>query len=215
MPLNENMKPSSEAAELVKNIQDILKIPAVRKSVIQNKPIEKPHGWKSSSNPPYFKERFALEFKLALDKMMESGEDMEYRYADFKMTKDSMYLRVAQSRMYLLERLDPEGKYAKFLEQITITRERTGVRLSFCRDIRVRRQGDEPDFFPSVIDAIGQASLRNKIVDWLEVSKSGDIFDLDKLSLPADEVNELQILLAPLENVAAEITATRVRLIRL
>src|SRR5437762_1668188 len=55
---------------------------------------------------PYYRERFALEIKEAIDAMLEDGKNRVYKFSDFKhISKTSLYLRIHQSYLYLTDNL--------------------------------------------------------------------------------------------------------------
>lgn len=196
-------------SELVKSIQDLLQIPAIRKSITTAKPVVKPPNYSRRSNASYYKEKYALELKSVLDAMALDRESREYKYKDSKMTRNSLYIRVNYSLRYLLDFLDPDGTYKKLSEEIKIHRDSTGVKLEF-----INAPGEE--FKPTrILDAEGKKTFQEILDDWLENSPEGAVFQQDKLSLSDEEVLNLKATLGVLDNVAANISQDSIKLIKI
>src|SRR4051812_16460 len=68
---------------------------------------QKPIGYSKKSNMSYYKPRFALEFRAALDTLLEKGEPHGWAYQDYsEFSKNTLYARVMQGKMYLLDHMD-------------------------------------------------------------------------------------------------------------
>jgi len=104
--------------------------------------------WSTLTNAPYYKEKFALELKIVLDEMLtilESGHSFVckvYQYKHFSnYTPSTIYARIIQSKMFLLDKLDPIGKYKLFLENVEIKREPNfGVILSVKKPLEILKE---------------------------------------------------------------------------
>lgn len=182
-------------------------------SVVHNKPV----GWSRKSQATYYKERYALELKKVLDDMMVSNKEFVFGYAWFEKTfglgKDSLYLRVYQSMRYLLEKLDPDGKYKTFWEtKIEMHRERgKGVTLRF----RHEYQTGGPEFVPTeVMPQVEEPKWKQRMKAWLE-SDDETPFSQNNIILSPEEITELEIQLSALgDSILSSITAHSVKLIK-
>ena len=94
----------------------------------------------------YYKEKFGLEFKAVLDSILETIATSKttfivkvYQYKDFpEFTPATIYARINQSRMYLIDKMDPEGKYKQLLENIQITRDpNLGVIITYREPLKI------------------------------------------------------------------------------
>lgn len=104
---------------------------------------EKPKNWGRRTNAPYFRERYALELRAILDGMLleyEHGTHSNkiFRYIDYpELSHNSLYLKINQSKLYLLEVLDDDKKYFRFFQLIAIKRYRNkGVVLEYAEDAK-------------------------------------------------------------------------------
>lgn len=176
---------------------------------------KKPQGWSRRSNAPYYKERYALQLKEVLDAMIEDHQVRLYRYSEWPgMSPQSLYLRINQSIRYLCDCMDtPEHKYARFCETLVLSRERNiGVRI----EIRNGLETSDHVFAPSsVVPQYEAPRWRQKIETWLEEAEPehGPLL-IENLMLSPDEVRELKLQFAGLQNVQVSITATTIKLLK-
>lgn len=174
----------------------------------------KPRGWSRRSNAPYFKECYAIQLRVEIDKMIEDGQNRVYMYDQWPhMTPTSVYLRINQGLRYLTTFMDPDGKYGKFLERVAITRKRNyGVELKLITDTTGVK-----DFAPQqVVPSTETPRWKQRIEDWLEKSEpGGEPFVLTNLMLSPDEVRELKLQFHGLTSVQHSITATTIKLLKL
>jgi len=85
-----------------------------------------------TNSMPYYREKFARELKVTIDAMLEDKKNRIYLYKNFKtISHNSLYLRIHQSFLFLIDNLDegPEYKYAKARESITISKRSDGILL--------------------------------------------------------------------------------------
>lgn len=167
---------------------------------------------------PYYRSKFALEFKEVLDSMMAEGnnvKDRVYHYSDFSdKSHTTVYLLINQSMNYLIDKLDPNGKYKSFLSLISIKRVRgLGVRLRYVSKV---------SFQPKVIDDVKEvedniefspnASLEFKIEGWLQNAKPKDVLELTELALDEEEVSKIKASLMPLSNILFKVESDRIKI---
>lgn len=105
--------------------------------------VDRPASWSRRANAPYYRERYALEVKHILDEMILSGEngDKEPRlikYTDYpEISHTTLYLKINQAMLYLLEKMDTEDKmYAAFRQIISISRVRSiGIKFAYNHEV--------------------------------------------------------------------------------
>lgn len=173
----------------------------------------KPRGWARRSNASYYTEAHAIQVKIEIDKMMVDGKPRIFAYSRWPhMTPNSVYLRVNRGIRYLLEFMDSEGKYAKFLEKLDIRRRRDlGVELS----IKDQAQSLEEFNAQEVVPQSEKPRWKQRIEHWLEHSEPGSPpFILENLALSVDEVRDLKVEFQGLKSVQTYITATTIKLIK-
>ena len=93
--------------------------------------------WTIRHRGPYYKAIFALQFKQVLDELMKDGKPRIYRYKDFPDLKpDTLYLKLTQSKNYLLDHLDTDKKYKEFWDRCMMGKKRgVGIIIHLRKDI--------------------------------------------------------------------------------
>ena len=229
MPLSNILQPDDSidpkevsGKEVLKNLKELLDNKESRTQLVNaitNAKTEKrPPNWAKSSNPPYYRERFAVELRKHLDEMMTDHEDRLYRYEDFTwLSKNSLYLMLNQALRYLLDHLDHEGKYAAYRQMISITRERDrfgaskGIRFSIAKDIR---SGGAPPFISTKVRDKEDA-WRTDMENFIEEAEEGSEFEIKKLALSPEEIYELEVFLGGFSNILANIGPSSIKLVKI
>lgn len=211
-PTSDRIPIPASQVEMFQMFQELMRDTEKRKKLVDLIAGERPRQWKTSTNSPYYKARYALELKQILDAMIEKRDDMEYTYADFpNMSKTSLYLRVNQAKKFLIVELDPDKKYYDFLNIVAITREKTGVRLSIPDDLR------EPGsiYQGRVVSPKSENNVwKDELDAWLETSLPGQVFLKKKLSLSEDDIKTLEASLMPLKDVIYSITYNTIKVVK-
>src|SRR5205823_4714999 len=102
-----------EQSKLQKLLSSLQQSDKVKDELIQK--LTKPNiAWGKKKNAPYYREKFALEIRNVLDILKKTfPQPFVYRYERFpEFSSRTIYLRIYQSKKYLLEHLDPTGAYA-------------------------------------------------------------------------------------------------------
>jgi hypothetical protein len=201
--------PTDEEARIA--IQTILNIPDLLDKLVAARDKEKKRrsNWSKLANAPYYRKRYALELKAVVDDMLQKGCDKEYRYDDYvDLSHKTIYLRLNQAKLFLLDELDPDLFYKENFQRISITQEKTGVRLSLMKEITSMAPVD-----------VGldekKSEWQDKITKYLETAKIGDApLRIDKLSLTAEEVEIQKESFINIPGVSAFITATEILIVK-
>lgn len=162
-------------------------------------------------NMPYYKAHFAMELKFILDRMIQSRRTQEFRYIDFpRLSKHSLYLKVYQSFLYLIDHADPDGEYIKLRNDTEIFKSENGVRIRCVNKDRAPLNVAE-----EVDDAAPPLPpWRVKIDGFLQNGKVGEKLIIDKLSLTTEQVEDLQTLLQEVDGVLFKLEPHRVLLVK-
>lgn len=204
-PLPENNLPIQGRTTIP--IKETLK--EVIKEVVDSREPIRPKSARAMSRYPYYKERFALEYKVVLDDMIsehDNGvkEDRMYWYRDFvDLRPSTLYLRITQAKQFLLDNMDPEGKYARFCELLATKIERgKGIRLFYARDVV------NGSFFRPTKVVVKEEShtYKDRVHEFLENALSGEKLNIEKLVLSEEEIQTLDASLVILENIIYKIT---------
>lgn len=209
----------SQEEQIAAKLKQIFVNPKITSAIVADVLDDRPKGWSRKSMCPYYKAKYALQLKEELEHMIATRTDLCYSYEDWQkmsgLGKDSLYLRVNQSRRYLLERLDPDKKYAKFFEMVTVTRERgKGVMISFLPEFR---DGDVSSFKPrSVIPEKETPIWREKIDEFLENEDNvGESLHVGNLALSPEDIVQLKLEMHGLANIVANISTFDIKLVKI
>ena len=85
----------------------------------------KPANWGKSSNAPYYSKLYGAEMKKAVDQMRNDKQDIWWRYKVWctegtGISEQTLYNRINQSLRFVLERMDDDGVYAQWREQVSL-----------------------------------------------------------------------------------------------
>lgn len=207
---DEEQNKSTSDIETTKILQDLFADADARKAYVKAMARGRPRMWKKSSTATYYAERYALELKAVVDQMIKDQQNYEYRYSEFPhLSRNTVYLRINQSKMYLLQELDFDGSYKRFFEGIRITREPSGVAMKFIR------VGDQDMFMPSKVVTFGStADVMEAIDEFLEDSSRKQV-ELLNLNLDAASIALIKESLSNLEHIAANIESDRLKIIKM
>jgi len=192
--------------------------PKVQAAVVDQVIRKKPKGWGRHSNAPYYSEVYGKQLQVVVDAMMIDRQPRCYFYDEYLkkhgVSKETLYLRVNQSRLWLLEQMDPDGRYTKFFSLVEIHRERgVGVIIRYKPEFQ---DGDDSDFAPRTVLPVNEMPRWKKEVDeFLENASAGDKKHIDKLALSPDDILQLKIQLAGLKDVISNITAFEIKLVKI
>ena len=202
--------------KIKERLNGIFSSPAIASKVVNLVVHNRPAGWSRKSNAPYYKEKYALQLKSEIDKMIESGKPLCFRYSvwcteETRMSKQTLYNRINQSIRYLIEQLDIDRYYAKWYESVEIERERSiGISIYFI----VGLSGTE-QFKAELIEPKENAPIWKREMDaWLE-SDNIRPFCKEGLALTEQEVIDLSVELDTLSGIKASVTSSSVKIIRM
>ena len=182
---------------------------------------KRPSRWSHSSNAVYYKERHALWFKAALDAMMAESEigkfeNRVYRYDRYPdLTPGSLYIKVNQAKLYLLEKLDPDHRYARFCELIKIDRKRNyGIILAYQMDV-INGVTEALPVPVSSIKIETEPSIKDKVDDFCDKSKPGDELKITSVDITPELQELLENSLSQLSNLLYKIDKSSITILHL
>lgn len=212
--LPESVKEQYSTEDIERSFKVLLANPDLIERLIKEKEKSKTRrkNWSRLSRSSYYNKRFALELKAVIDEMLERGVDKEYRFEDYKELKPAtIYLRINHAKLYLLDELDPDGKYKEALSRIHIGMEPkgnpTGVRLTLMKYLDIPMKPVDISLDEKKSD------WKEKIDKYLLIGRPGDKpLHLKGLSLTADEVETLKESFLELNHVGAIILPTEIKI---
>jgi hypothetical protein len=207
------MSEESQIKQVLSNPQHAAKIVDILVS-------KRPQGWGRRSIAPYFNHKYGAEMMIVLDEMLRDKTDRVYNYdyfqKQFGISKNTLYLRVNQSMMYVCEKMDtPEHKYARFCERLTVERKRdVGVIIRFKPEMR---DDFTSEFKPKPV--MGKEELpvwKEELDDWLAVAQPGDEpLLIEKLALNPEEIQQVRTSLQGLSGIIYNVTSYSIKVVRI
>ena len=181
---------------LVEKVVDVL---------VRNRPI----GWSRRARSPYYKKCYAMWLKESIDPMIEDRQPRVFRRETFTgLSEKSLYLRIHQSLLYLIECLDtPDKKYERFKEE-TRFRIKQGVIIEY------RDMADVSGIAEVFVAEKEMPKWRRKLDEWIE-SDSREPFIQTNLVLSGEEQQQLRLELDNLKNIMSSISAREIKLVRI
>lgn len=213
----------SEAAPtdnlIAERLRSIFPNESVANKVIDLVVSKRPPGWSRKAYAPYYKEFFALLIKKEIDKMIQLGDGIIYRYDIFcdeskgGMSKNTLYLKVNQSIHYLCDNLDTDNRYKQWRDLTLVRRDkdRGGITIEYIPDFQKNeRQGFRGE---SIMPSEQSPSWRKRMDDWLE-SDNNLPFVQERIGLTAEQVQTLREELRSLAGIQAMVSFNTIKIIR-
>lgn len=184
----------------------------VAKQIVNLVVKKRPSGWSRRSYATYYKLVYAEWLLKDIDAMIADRKPRVYRYADFpKITPSSLYLRINQALMYILDpenNLDPDNKYAKFRQQISIKRTaNVGIEIAFDEIFEIERGAD------ICLGSQDTPKWKKKMDEYLEGDDLNP-FHQTGLVLTDSEIAQIELELSGLENVLYSVTSKEIKIIK-
>jgi hypothetical protein len=204
--------PPDEKNTIVSALENLLENPVFLEKLAQAsiKKIKRPPSVSKLSNFSYYREQFGREQKVALDIMIESKKDIEWKYSEYPELKPaSLYQRVYQGLRFVLECLDQEGHYFKYRQMMVLHKTGTSVRLSWIRDLL-----EGKTFAPSTVtDREKTYEWKDKVEEFIEDRKQ-KILHLKNLSLTPEQIQDLQLSFEANEGIMAVISEKEIKIVK-
>lgn len=179
--------------------------------------IRKPSGWGPRSVAPFYREPYAFEMKAMLDAMMKDKNERVYRFSEMRkkgISPRTLYARINQGLRYLFDHMDPTKRYTNFWSRCYLWNENND-----SLHIRIRKEFLDEDYMlkPDILPINdGDApAVSTRISEWLETAAQGDVFHESKLNLTDEAVHSIQDSFIELDNFAAHVTNTEVKIVKI
>lgn len=218
MSMPEHLKPDGEPIPVEKDTRSTIKN-LLRELFTENPDLatkvatstyRRPPQTSRNSNFSYYRKIFALEVKMVVDKMLADKQDREWKYAAFpNYSHSTVYQRVYQGLRYLCDELDFDGRYGEFRQMVVLTKEKTGIRLSFIRE-KLEGKSFDADVITNE-ERIGE--WEKQVNEFLEDS-TRQTLHLKKLNLTHEQVELLTRSFEGLEGVNAIVTDREIKIVK-
>jgi hypothetical protein len=192
---------------------------SVNHRTIFNKKSLRPKHLSKNSNLPYYKEIYAIEIREVFDKIIETKKPYLWKYSEWSEYKPTtLYQRVCCGAKFLIDHLDPDGKYSYLRDCVDIGPVPNsknpiglGIRFKRCIDPETMRH-DPKRFMPKNISDLKEVILI--IDDYLQDSNRHEPLDIPcVLLLEHQEVLINQY--AALNNVIMNVDSKHIKIVKL
>ena len=170
---------------------------------------KRPLGWSRKSYATYFREEYALQMKRELDSLISSRTAKLFPYEHFpNMSSTSLYLRINQSVRYVLEFLDPDGRYAKLWSEVRTEKVKgRGVVIKFRDFVTDDLKGED---FVAKADKV---KWKQKIDLYLEGDEMKPLH-IDHLLLSSSEIDEVKAELDGVEGIQFSVSSKEIKIVK-
>lgn len=182
---------------------------------------KRPRGWSRKSQAPYYKEIYAKQIKQDIDKMIESGLPICWRYSVWcteasGVTQATLYTRINQSIRYLVEQMDSlEHKYKQWQEMTRLSRSGGlggGVVIEYIPGLR---EGAISNIHAETVLPIEQIPLwKRRLDDWIEDDRQTTPFVQEGLLLDEKQIFQLKIELSQLSSIQFSVKSDSVKVLK-
>lgn len=195
--------------EILNNLVSLISNPAHREAF--KKAIQTADGdyFGRNIDKPYYKKKYALGVKEVLDWMMEHKKPRKWVYADFPSTnKASLYQKIMQGKEFLLDNMDPDGRYKKFDLCVKVDRKQKDALYFHIQYhmLNMANSEDIEDLSKAGFVKSEELSWRDRLENFLENGKPGESFKKEGLALDESEITELETTLCTLTTIVYNIT---------
>lgn len=178
-------------------------------------PGNKPAGWKTRSNSPYYNSINGYRMKAVLDEMMKDNEPRVFYYKDYpEFSKNTLYFQINQGLNYLTECLDPQGIYLEYRKtKIDVNRRNpSGIAFDMVKvaDLVAKPIEIEPEPEPEP-----EVSYLDHIEEYMKVANVGDKPLRFKNNLTSAELKTLLEQFEPLQDWAIIVKPDEIRVVRI
>ncbi len=188
--------------------------PNTRAAIASAVASNRPHGWSKHSKACYFRKCYADEILEHIDKQIETGQDLIFRYdiwcKSLNISEKTLYIRFNQAILFLLEKMDPEGKYQKWYDNVDIDCKKSKIGIIMS----VAHIKDSKKIPVELIEP--RQSLpewRKQLMDWLE-SDSNEPFIKESIALSPDEIVSLRNEFLTNDGLCVDIKANKIAIIK-
>lgn len=168
---------------------------------------KRPIGWGSRSVAPYYNEFHGRKMKEAIDLMIETQQDILYRYDSFPDMKPlTIYNRVNQSIRYVLDNMD-DGEKTYFMWDRATNKKQIkdlGFKISYKPEMKDGVDRFNPDCITPERDL---PNWRRDLNNFLE-SDDHRPFMKENMSLTLQQVKDLRVELAGMKSVFTSVVSS-------
>lgn len=159
----------------------------------------------------YYNEKEATGLIPYLDEIMVDKEDRELRYEDYtKWSPNTLWAKINQAMKYIIDNLDPEGKYRELRTHLRISKEETGIFFRYSE----QTSADGWILYKVKDSKKMLDNYKTRVYKFMETSEEGEELDIkENLSLTTEEVEQMKELFSESPIFMAYISPTRIKIV--
>lgn len=161
----------------------------------------------------YYKREAALELIPTLDAMIDDKKAKRFRYERFAhLSKKSLYLKINQSWLFIIDYMDDDKRYLKLRQQTKISEDKDiGVTILF------RAPGGEAGMVAESPED-GETSFtpkwRKDLEKYIKEGKADEMFHKKNLALTAEDIDWVYSSLGGLDGIVFKVNPREIRVIK-
>ena len=206
---------SDDNTSLEDKLKAVFANPTTRSMVASALASPRPNGWGKHSKAPYFNKAYAEEMRKIVDQQIENRKDVVFVYEKWckalGISERTLYARINQSIMFLLERLDPDNKYKHWYENVTIDCKKSQFAIIISLTKIEEQRALTPEFAEP---RLTMAQWRKDMMDWLEDNDNQEPFIREGLCLSPAEILEMREQFLPNSGLMVDIKSNKISLVK-
>lgn len=156
-----------------------------------------PRGWTGNTRAPYYKEKYALQVKPIVDRLIATGKPQLVPLSECGYTFNTLNSLLHQGWLWLIDNLDtPEEIYKTWRAKTVLSRTANGIAL-FIKE----KSTEEPSTlsFIEISNKEDSSKWRVELQDFLDSAPPGTKKKWIDLNLSAEEQSDLDLSLSGLK----------------
>jgi hypothetical protein len=170
----------------------------------------------------YYREKYALELIPILDRMIEEGRSVEFRYTDFDgFAPNSVYMRLYHGWRYLIDHLDTDDrKYAKLRRRVELQKRRFSIifrldhRLALVDIPHHKLEDEDMEMEDEVTTREVDKRWKDKLEEFLDQAQPGQKLELKNLRLSNEEIQETKQNLSQRDDLSYSVSHLRIIVVK-
>jgi len=158
-----------------------------------------PLNWNGTCHYTYYKEDCALLIKKYLDQAETEGKNILVENKPFGISRNTLVQQFYQGALYLVERLDPNGKYKLLRTRLEFQKHKEGVMVYWKYKMPIKTEALSYDGIPVDIDA--GPKIKEELIDFLENGKDETKFQKSGLALSQEHQDYIKDLCSGISNI--------------
>lgn len=210
------MDPDNKTQDIRYILEELLKDRGTADYLRKKLGIPDPPKNVTETTSPYYKETEALLLKPALDDMIadENHQAIEFRFEEYVgyYKPNTLYNKILQSFKYIVDHYDtPDFKYKKFRDSVSISKEESGVLISW-KSGTTQRTTTPPFGFSRVHKVAEDTKWKEVLLEYLSAENVKPL-TITEISLTPEQITWAESLIAEQPYYTGVVSATKIKIV--